>query len=157
MRNIAVVKVRMNKRLRLVERCKLSAVFAALGLELPVLVCVPLAGDVLLVVVILLVVGALLVALLLLEVVVAWRALGVPRMPPWAVAGTLCPFALEAADLNSSSVSEPLMLGRELVGVSNTSQPLIYLRRVNHTNHASLTMSNLAAVEPDRICIIDSQ
>lgn len=33
----------------------------------------------------------------------------------------------------------------------------MYLRRVNHTNHANLTMSDLAAVEPDRVCIINSQ
>lgn len=42
----------------------------ALGLEPPVLVCVPLAGDVLLVVVMLLVVDGPLVAVLLPEVVV---------------------------------------------------------------------------------------
>jgi transposase len=49
------------------------------------------------------------------------------------------------------------MLRRELVSAFNALWLLIYLRRVNHTNHASLTMSNLAAVEPDRICIINSQ
>jgi hypothetical protein len=155
-RKIAIVKVRIAKTLRS-ETCKFSAVFVALGLEPPVLVFVPLAGDVLLVVVILLVVDGPLVAVLLLEVVVVWPALGVPRMPPWAVAGTLWPFTLEAADLNKSSVSEPLMLRRELVSTSNTLWVLIYLRRINHTNHTSLTMSNLATIEPYRICIIDSQ
>jgi hypothetical protein len=78
-------------------------------------------------------------------------------MPPWAVAGTLWPFTLETADLNKSSVSEPLMLRRELVSASNTLWLLIYLRRINHTNHTSLTMSNLATIKPYRICIIDSQ
>lgn len=34
---------------------------------------------------------------------------------------------------------------------------LIYSRRVDHANHASLTMSNLAAIEPDRVCIINGQ
>lgn len=63
MSNIAIVKVRMDKMLRSVEMCKFSAIFVALGLEPPVLVGVPLVGDVLLVVVILLV-------LILLEVVV---------------------------------------------------------------------------------------
>jgi hypothetical protein len=78
-------------------------------------------------------------------------------MPPWATDGTLSPFALEAADLNASRVFEPLRLVRGLVIASNALRPLVYLRRVNHTNHASLTMSNLAAVEPDRICIINGQ
>lgn len=34
---------------------------------------------------------------------------------------------------------------------------MINLRWVNHANHASLAMSNLTAVEPNRVCIIDSQ
>ena len=59
----------MDKTLRSIEVCRLFAVFVALGLEPPVLVCVPLVGDVLLVVVILLVVG-LVVGGLLLEVLV---------------------------------------------------------------------------------------
>jgi hypothetical protein len=64
----------MDSTLRSVETCKFSAIFVALGLEPPVLICVPLAEDVLLVVVILLVlillvVGGPLVAVLLLEVV----------------------------------------------------------------------------------------
>lgn len=105
--------MRIDKTLRSTETCKLSAILVALGLEPPLLVvCVPLVVDVLLLVVILLVVaGPLLVAVLLLEVVVVWLALGVPKMPPWAVAGTLWPFALEAADLNASSVSGPLVDG----------------------------------------------
>lgn len=84
----------MDKTLISVEACKFSAIFVALGLEPPALVCVPLAVDVLLVVVILLVAAELLVvaeplvAVLLLEVAVVWPALGVPRMPPWAMAGT---------------------------------------------------------------------
>jgi hypothetical protein len=89
----------MNKILRSAERCKLPAVFVALALEPPLLVFVPLAVDVLLLVVILPV---------LVAVVCPALALGVPRIPPWAVAGTLWPLALEAADLNASSVSEPL-------------------------------------------------
>jgi hypothetical protein len=62
--------LRMDKTLRSIEVCRIFAVFVALGLEPPVLVCVPLAGDVLLVVVILLVEVGLLVAASLLEVVV---------------------------------------------------------------------------------------
>lgn len=65
-----MVKLRMDKTLRSIEACRLFPVFVALGLEPPVLVCVPLVGDVLLVVVILLVVGGLVVAVSLLEVVV---------------------------------------------------------------------------------------
>lgn len=62
----------MDKALRSVETCKFSAIFVELGLEAPVLVvCVPLAADVLLLVVILLVVaGPPLVVVLLLEVAV---------------------------------------------------------------------------------------
>lgn len=91
----------MDKTPRPVETCKFSAIFVALGLEPPALVCVPLAVDVLLLaaeVLVagellatgeLLVVAELLVAVLLLVVAVVWPALGVPIMPPWAVAGTL--------------------------------------------------------------------
>jgi hypothetical protein len=75
--------------LRLVETWKLSAIFVALGLEPPALVCVPLAVDVLLAAAELLLAAELLVAVLLLLAAVDWLALGVPRMPPWAVAGTL--------------------------------------------------------------------
>lgn len=75
--------------------CKTSAILVAVGP--PVLVCVPLAGDVLVVVIVLvllvllvvLVVAEALVAVVLLTVAVVGPALGVPRMPPWAVAGTL--------------------------------------------------------------------
>lgn len=95
----------MNKILRSAETCKLSAIFVALGLGPPLLVFDPLVEDVLLLVVMLLVVA------------VVCAALGVPRIPPCAVAGTLWPFALEAADLNKSSVSEPLMW-RELLKAS---------------------------------------
>lgn len=50
-------KVGMAEALRSVERCKVSAIFVAPGLDPPVLVCVPLAGDILLVVAIMLVVA----------------------------------------------------------------------------------------------------
>jgi hypothetical protein len=77
------VKAITDRTLRLVETWKLSAIFVALGLEPLALVCVPLAVDVLLLA------AEPLVAVLLLLVAVDWLALGVPRMPPWAVAGTL--------------------------------------------------------------------
>jgi hypothetical protein len=48
MRIIAIVKVRMDNTLRSIETCKFAAVFVALGLEPPVVVCVPLVADVLL-------------------------------------------------------------------------------------------------------------
>lgn len=67
----------MDKTLRSAETCKMSAILVALGLEAPLLVCVPLAGEVLLVVVV------------LLAVEVVCPALGVPEIPPWAVDGTL--------------------------------------------------------------------
>jgi hypothetical protein len=153
----------MDKTLRSVERCKLSAVFVALGLEAaPLLAVVPLAVDVLLLVVMPLAVVPLAVVLLAavplaVAVVCPALALGVPRIPPWAVAGTLWPLALEAFDLKSSSVSEPLMQRRELLKAPEGVSPMKHLRGINHTNHSSLTMSNLAAVEPDRVCIINSQ
>jgi hypothetical protein len=83
----------MDKTLRPVETCKFSAVFVALGLGLAVDVLLVAAELVvaagLVVAAELLVVAEPLVAVLLLEDAVAWPALGVPRMPPWAVAGTL--------------------------------------------------------------------
>jgi len=59
----------MDRTWRSVETPNFSAIFVALGLELPVLVDDPLAVDWLLVVVTLLLVAGLLVAVLLLEVV----------------------------------------------------------------------------------------
>lgn len=38
MRNIAIIKVRMDKTLRSIETCRFSAIFVALGLEPAVLV-----------------------------------------------------------------------------------------------------------------------
>lgn len=75
--------------------------------------------------------------------------LGAPKTPPWALAGAELVPAPAAAALNAARVSCPPELKRSIVVnvdelVNFTT--LVYSRRVDHCNHASLTVSNLSTV-----------
>jgi hypothetical protein len=82
--------------------------------------------------------------------------LGVPNVPPPIEAGTVVSPAFCAADLNAASVSGPLLLNDTqsdhacVLGVP-------YSRWIDDPDHTSLAMSDLAAVVPDRVGIVDSQ
>lgn len=80
--------------------------------------------------------------------------LGFPKTPPLTADGVGAALAVDAADLNASSVSEPpdlRKISKRSRNEQNTSS-----RWINDSNHAGLTVSDLGTVEPDWVGIINS-
>lgn len=80
--------------------------------------------------------------------------LGFPKTPPLTADGVGAALAVDAADLNASSVSEP----PDLKAISEKSENLesASSRWINDSNHAGLTVPDLSTIEPDWVGIIDS-